>query len=87
MNRKRELTIGQTTMLLLADKIMFSSELNGDFATFYIPDEFSDIAVEFYDLYLEQGCPTAFLGCRKDYDIAIRLSVQDGKMIDWHYTK
>ena len=42
------------------------------FSVLEIPEEFQGIAVEFYDLILENDHPTALLGCQGDYDIAVR---------------
>ena len=41
------------------------------FSALEIPKEFQDIAVEFYDLIMENDHLAALLGCRGNYDIAI----------------
>ena len=43
------------------------------FSALEIPKEFQDIAVEFYDLIMENDHLAALLGCRGNYDIAIQL--------------
>ena len=57
------------------------------FAVLEIPEEFQGIAVEFYDLIMENGHPTALLGCRGDYDIAIQIDEVTGTMTGWHWFK
>ena len=42
------------------------------FSALEIPKEFQDIAVEFYDLIMENDHLAALLGCRGNYDIAIQ---------------
>lgn len=89
MEHIKALIVGETIIKMLPDQVVFCSTLLNQNAltTFYIPSQFRDRAIEFYDLYLEQGYPTVFLACRGSYDVAIRLNVQDGNMVDWHYTK
>ena len=48
---------------------------------------FQDIAVEFYDLILENDHPTALLGCRGNYDIAVQIDEVTGTMTGWHWFK
>lgn len=57
------------------------------FSVLEIPEEFQGIAVEFYDLMMENGHPTALLGCRGDYDIAIQIDESTGAMTGWHWFK
>ena len=57
------------------------------FAVLEIAEEFQGIAVEFYDLIMENGHPTALLGCRGDYDIAIQIDEVTGTMTGWHWFK
>ena len=57
------------------------------FAVLEIPEEFQGIAVEFYDLIMENVHPTALLGCRGDYDIAIQIDEATGAMTGWHWFK
>ncbi len=57
------------------------------FSVLEIPKEFQDIAVEFYDLVIENDHPTALLGCRGDYDIAIQMNELTGTMTGWHWFK
>ena len=57
------------------------------FAALEIPKEFQGIAVEFYDLILENGYPTALLGCRGNYDIAIQIDEVTGTVTGWHWFK
>ena len=52
-----------------------------------IPEEFQGIAVEFYDLILENNHPTALLGCQGDYDIAVQMNELTGTMSGWHWFK
>lgn len=89
MDTKRELIVGKTTIVMLPDQVLFFPTSHNDnaFATFYIPCQFRDVALEFYDLYIEQDCLTVLLACRRGYDVAIHLSIEAGEMIDWHYTK
>ena len=55
--------------------------------SFSVLKSFQDIAVEFYDLVMENGHPTALLGCRGDYDIAIQIDEATGAMTGWHWVK
>ena len=57
------------------------------FSVLEIPGEFQGIAVEFYDLIMENGHPAALLGCRGDYDIAIQIDEVTGTMTGWHWFK
>lgn len=57
------------------------------FSVLEIPREFQDIAVEFYDLIMENNHPTALLGCRGDYDIAVQMNELTGTMTGWHWFK
>ena len=57
------------------------------FSVLKIPEKFQDTAVAFYDLIMENGYPTALLGCRSDYDIAIQIDEATGTMIGWHWFK
>ena len=57
------------------------------FSVLEIPKEFQDIAVEFYDLILENDHPTALLGCRGNYDIAVQIDEVTGTMTGWHWFK
>ena len=57
------------------------------FSVLKIPESFQDIAVEFYDLVMENGHPTALLGCRGDYDIAIQIDEATGVMTGLHWVK
>ena len=43
------------------------------FSVLEIPGEFQDIAVEFYDLIMENDHLAALLGCRGNYDIAVSI--------------
>ncbi len=42
---------------------------------------------EFYDLILENDHPTALLGCRGNYDIAVQIDEVTGTMTGWHWFK
>ena len=57
------------------------------FSVLEIPGEFQGIAVEFYDLILENDHPTALLGCQGDYDIAVQMNELTGTMSGWHWFK
>ena len=57
------------------------------FSVLEIPEEFQGIAVEFYDLILENDHPTALLGCQGDYDIAVQMNELTGTMSGWHWFK
>lgn len=57
------------------------------FSVLEIPKEFQDIAVEFYDLIMENDHPTGLLGCRGDYDIAVQIDEMTGTMTGWHWFK
>ena len=51
------------------------------------PEEFQGIAVEFYDLIMENDHLAALLGCRGNYDIAIQIDEVTGTMTGWHWFK
>ena len=57
------------------------------FSVLEIPEEFQGIAVEFYDLILENDHPAALLGCRGNDDIAIQIDEVTGTMTGWHWFK
>lgn len=57
------------------------------FAVLEIPKEFQDIAVEFYDLIMENNHLVALLCCRSNYDIAIQINEETGTMTGWHWFK
>ena len=57
------------------------------FAAMEIPEAFQGIAVEFYDLIMENDHLTALLGCRGNYDIAIQINEVTGTMTGWHWFK
>lgn len=52
-----------------------------------IPGEFQGIAVEFYDLIMENDHLAALLGCRGNYDIAVQIDEVTGTMTGWHWFK
>ena len=70
----KELTT-QTGIIVKCSKTAIEFFQNAQSVDFFsaleIPKEFQDIAVEFYDLILENDHPTALLGCRGNYDIAV----------------
>lgn len=68
-------------------EIKFTKDEKDIAPTFYIPKQFADIAIEFYDLLFEDKIPTAIIACRKGYDIALNLNEKTGRMTNWHYTK
>ena len=41
----------------------------------------------FKDLILENDHPTALLGCRGNYDIAVQIDEVTGTMTGWHWFK
>ena len=57
------------------------------FSVLEIPKEFQDIAVEFYDLTMENDHLIALLGCRGNFDIAIQIDEITGTMTGWHWFK
>ena len=63
----KELTT-QTGIIVKCSKTAIEFFQNAQSVDFFsaleIPKEFQDIAVEFYDLILENDHPTALLGCR-----------------------
>ena len=50
-------------------------------------EEFQGIAVEFYDLIMENDHLAALLGCRGNYDIAVQIDEVTGTMTGWHWFK
>lgn len=70
-----------------AIKFFRNAQSVNSFSVLEIPEEFQGIAVEFYDLMMENGHPTALLGCRGDYDIAIQIDEATGAMTGWHWFK
>ena len=66
----KELTT-QTGIIVKCSKTAIEFFQNAQSVDFFsaleIPKEFQDIAVEFYDLILENDHPTALLGCRGNY--------------------
>ena len=72
----KELTT-QTGIIVKCSKTAIEFFQNAQSVDFFsaleIPKEFQDIAVEFYDLILENDHPTALLGCRGNYDIAVQI--------------
>ncbi|WP_287227647.1 hypothetical protein [Oscillibacter sp.] len=63
---------------MLSQRILFCAE---------DPKEFQGIAVEFYDLILENDHLAALLGCRGNDDIAIQIDEVTGTMTGWHWFK
>ena len=57
------------------------------FSVLEIPEEFQGIAVEFYDLIMENDHLAALLGCRGNDDIAIQIDEVTGTMTGWHWFK
>ena len=57
------------------------------FSVLKLPENFQDIAVEFYDLVMENGHPAALLGCRGNYDIAVQIDEVTGTVTGWHWFK
>ena len=57
------------------------------FVALEIPKEFQGIAVEFYDLIMENNHLAALLGCRGNYDIAIQIDEVTGTMTGWNWFK
>ena len=57
------------------------------FSVLEIPGEFQGIAVEFYDLIMENDHLAALLGCRGNYDIAVQIDEVTGTMTGWHWFK
>ena len=86
----RELTT-QTGIVVKCSKTAIEFFQNAQSVDFFsvleIPEEFQGIAVEFYDLIMENGHPTALLGCRGGYDIAIQIDEATGAMTGWHWFK
>ena len=86
----KELTT-QTGIIVKCSKTAIEFFRNAQSADFFaaleIPEEFQGIAVEFYDLIMENGHPAALLGCRGDYDIAIQVDEAAGAMTGWHWFK
>ena len=50
-------------------------------------DSDEDVFCVFYDLILENDHPTALLGCRGNYDIAVQIDEVTGTMTGWHWFK
>ena len=79
----KELTT-QTGIIVKCSKTAIEFFQNAQSVDFFsaleIPKEFQDIAVEFYDLILENDHPTALLGCRGNYDIAVQIDEVTGTM-------
>ena len=73
----RELTT-QTGIVVKCSKTAIEFFQNAQSVDFFsvleIPEEFQGIAVEFYDLIMENDHLAALLGCRGNYDIAIPVS-------------
>ena len=86
----KELTT-QTGIIVKCSKTAIEFFQNAQSVDFFsaleIPKEFQDIAVEFYDLILENDHPTALLGCRGNYDIAVQIDEVTGTMTRWHWFK
>ena len=86
----KELTT-QTGIIVKCSKTAIEFFQNAQSVDFFsaleIPKEFQDIAVEFYDLILENDHPTALLGCRGNYDIAVQIDEVTGTMTGWHWFK
>ena len=82
----KELT-AQTGIIVKCSKTAIEFFQNAQSVDFFsaleIPKEFQDIAIEFYDLILENDHPTALLGCRGNYDIAIQIDEVTGTMMGW----
>ena len=70
-----------------AIKFFQNAQSADSFSALKIPKEFQGIAVEFYDLILENDHPTALLGCQGDYDIAVQMNELTGTMSGWHWFK
>ena len=72
----RELTT-QTGIVVKCSKTAIEFFQNAQSVDFFsvleIPEEFQGIAVEFYDLIMENDHLAALLGCRGNYDIAIQI--------------
>lgn len=70
-----------------AIKFFVNVQSSVPFSVLEIPEEFQGTAVEFYDLIIENDHPTALLGCRGDYDIAVQMDEKSGAMTGWHWFK
>ena len=86
----RELTT-QTGIVVKCSKTAIEFFQNAQSVDFFsvleIPEEFQGIAVEFYDLILEDDHPTALLGSRGNYDIAVQIDEVTGTMTGCHWFK
>ena len=86
----KELTT-QTGIIVKCSKTAIEFFQNAQSVDFFsvleIPEEFQGIAVEFYDLILENDHPTALLGCQGDCDIAVQMNELTGTMSGWHWFK
>ena len=86
----RELTT-QTGIVVKCSKTAIEFFQNAQSVDFFsvleIPEEFQGIAVEFYDLIMENDHLAALLGCRGNYDIAIQIDEVTGTMTGWHWFK
>lgn len=74
----RELTT-QTGIVVKCSKTAIEFFQNAQSVDFFsvleIPEEFQGIAVEFYDLIMENDHLAALLGCRGNYDIAMAIMI------------
>ena len=81
----------QTGIIVKCSKTAIEFFQNAQSVDFFsaqeIPKEFQDIAVEFYDLIMENDHLAALLGCRGNYDIAIQIDEVTGTMTGWHWFK
>ena len=86
----KELTT-QTGIIVKCSKTAIESFQNAQsvdsFSVLEIPEEFQGIAVEFYDLIMENDHLAALLGCRGNYDIAVQIDEVTGTMTGWHWFK
>ena len=86
----RELTT-QTGIVVKCSKTAIEFFQNAQSVDFFsvleIPEEFQGIAVEFYDLIMENDHLAALLGCRGNYDIAIQIDEVPGTIPAWHCFK
>ena len=82
----KELTT-QTGIIVKCSKTAIEFFQNAQSVDFFsaleIPKEFQDIAVEFYDLILENDHLMALLGCHGNYDIAVQIDEVTGTMMGW----
>ena len=86
----RELTT-QTGIVVKCSKTAIEFFQNAQSVDFFsvleIPEEFQGIAVEFYDLIMENDHLAALLGSQEKYEIAIQLDEVTGTMTGWHWFK